>query len=215
MAKIAVGCIVRRAISCMDVAATRFIRFWRCFRATKTKNEEAGIFEIVASGELKNSRGLTANAKYRMAYRFSPSNFELNISCALRGVRLVFPLVSPQSEAFRIQGNTCEIHKPNATVRAQIEGSQWENLPPERVFNFVPGFEALPLTAILNGETRISLVVQKFENARDTDSGIEEFLSANQFSRALGTSAALPFAPSVGLNEKPRGATPSNGAYQQ
>ena len=177
--------------------------------------EEAGIFEIVATGELKNPPGLAADAKYRLAYRFSPSNFELDISCALRGVRLILPLVSPKGEAFWIQGNTCEIHKPNATVRAQIEGGQWENLAPERVFNFVPGFEALPLTAILNGETRISLAIQKAEDARDSDSGMEEFLSANQFARALGTGAVEPFTPSVNLNEKLRGAKPNKGAHQQ
>ena len=127
--------------------------------------EDAGVFDVVATGELKTSRGLTTGAKYRMAYHFSPSNFEWDISCALRGVRLVLPLVSPKRETFRIQGNTFEIHKPNATVRAAIEGAQWIKPAPERVFNFVPGVEALSLTAIVNGETRISLAIQKAADA--------------------------------------------------
>lgn len=154
--------------------------------------EYSGVFEIVATGELKTPGGLTAGAKYRLAYRFSPSNFELNIACALRGVRVVFPLVSLQGEAFWIQDDTFELYKPNATVRAQIEGGSWGKLAPERVFNFVPGFEALPLTATLNGETRISLAIQKVEGACDAASGGEEFVPANQFARTEETGAALP-----------------------
>ncbi|BCM88302.1 hypothetical protein IAD21_00133 [Abditibacteriota bacterium] len=116
--------------------------------------------ELTAVGILKNQVGEAAeDADYQFVYRFVGSIFELKASCALPDVRLVFPLVSAQHEPISFQDKTLAIRKPNAIVYAQLEGAQWENDSAERVFNFVPGVEAHPLTAVLKGEAWLTLTI--------------------------------------------------------
>jgi hypothetical protein len=123
--------------------------------------EEAGEIEISASGVLKNQGGAAAsNADYQFVYRFTASGFEMLSFCALPNVRLVFPLVSLHTERVSFEQNALEIRRSGATVQLQLEGAQWENAATERVFNFVPGVEALPLSAIVTGETRIKISIQ-------------------------------------------------------
>jgi hypothetical protein len=73
---------------------------------------------------------------------------------------LVFPLILAQDEAVSCHEDQLQIHKFGATLRAQIEGAGWENVSTGRVFNFVPGMEALPLCAILEGQARLVVSVE-------------------------------------------------------
>ncbi len=124
-------------------------------------HEEGREIELTAKGVLKNHAGEAAtSATYQLGYRFSGSTFQLRASCALPNVRLVFPLVSAQDETVSIQDKTLAVRKPHAIVHAQIEGAKWGDISIERVFNFVPGVEALPLMAVFNREARLTLTIQ-------------------------------------------------------
>ena len=72
-------------------------------------------------------------------------------------------LVSPAAEAVLQRPDGClEIQKPGATVRITATGGPLQSASSDRVFNFVPGMEALPLRLALSksAEAKLSITVK-------------------------------------------------------
>ena len=104
------------------------------------------------------SRG---NAACSLTYRFDANTVTIAVSAPGVGSgsarpRLILPLISPTGEKVTWSANRIEIHKPqgrvvieaNAPLRIQ-EGTR------PRIFNLVPGFEAVPIIAEIPADSRL------------------------------------------------------------
>ncbi len=106
----------------------------------------------------------TGTVQCQVSYTFSAAKTTLAFSCDQNGlsqnIRIVLPIVSPATESVkRISPRVIEIKKEKATVR--ISANRDLILLPTsdgRVFNFVPGMEALPL-AIDQNDAQVELEV--------------------------------------------------------
>jgi hypothetical protein len=95
-------------------------------------------------------------AEYRMKYRLTPSMVELSASCDAAKASFVLPVVCRQSDAVeRVDAHTIRIARPTGALIVRTDASQgFMDVPQERTFNLVPGFEAAPITiAMKPGET--------------------------------------------------------------
>ena len=89
-----------------------------------------------------------------LAYHFDPESASLTASAPGVGngsarPRLMLPLISPTGEKVtRISANRIEIRKPGGTLVVETNAPlEIENPGRPRIFNLVPGFEAVPLFA--------------------------------------------------------------------
>lgn len=70
--------------------------------------------------------------------------------------QLVLPLISPTGEKVMQSGNRIEIHKPQGTVVIEANAPlRIEETTRPRIFNLVPGFEAVPIIAVIPADTRL------------------------------------------------------------
>ncbi|HEY8918721.1 MAG TPA: hypothetical protein VIM87_19890 [Chitinophaga sp.] len=94
-------------------------------------------------------------------YRFSKDKVTLHFKHDAkeeRPVKVIVPVISPSTENYEIKlAHTVEVHKQEGVVRVTAD-KKMMLLPmtEERVFNFVPGLEALPFCVEAN-ETKIEL----------------------------------------------------------
>lgn len=94
-------------------------------------------------------------------YRFSNREMTINIipERDISGIRFIFPIISTNDEQVEnIDNNTVIIQKKNGDVKliasTEIHTMESSN---GRIFNFVPGMEALPLAVNINKETSLTL----------------------------------------------------------
>ncbi|MBS1661863.1 MAG: hypothetical protein JST68_12525 [Bacteroidetes bacterium] len=87
----------------------------------------------------------------QITYTFTPKNIRLsfhhNSTPQASDIRIVLPVISASGESFTTQGDkTIHIKKQNATLTIRAN-QPLQQLPTTdgRIFNFVPGFEAIPL----------------------------------------------------------------------
>ncbi|HEV2487639.1 MAG TPA: hypothetical protein VGT08_19115 [Terracidiphilus sp.] len=102
---------------------------------------------------------------YRLVYRLSEAGVELTASVNGVGpapMRLIVPVIARADEAFvQPDARTVRIAKAKGMLTVTIDAAEgFEAVPKERTFNLVPGFEAIPLAAVLQAgkETRVRIV---------------------------------------------------------
>jgi len=116
--------------------------------ATMESSDRDGQIEIKVKGTLRDKSGASpaAPVEFVCIYRITKSSFTITARTEADGVVLEVPLVSPAAEAVRqLEGGSLEIVKPEAVVLVTATGANPTLENTTRVFNFVPGMEALPL----------------------------------------------------------------------
>ncbi|MGH9600156.1 MAG: hypothetical protein ACRD27_09840 [Terracidiphilus sp.] len=90
---------------------------------------------------------------YRVTYRLSESGVELTAAAsgeipAPANLRFIVPVIARGSEAFeQPDARTVRIAKAKGTITVHTDAAAgFGNVPKERTFNLVPGFEAIPLS---------------------------------------------------------------------
>ncbi len=140
--------------------------------ARVTPSGDASEAKLAVSTSLRdNEQAVPESGEIRcgILYRFTPEKLVITARRDAAGppVQLVLPLISEAREPFRRISDRCiEIDKPGGTVRilanAPLRLAPTDN-PVARVFNLVPGFEALPLNATLpdvaSGELEVGISV--------------------------------------------------------
>ncbi len=119
--------------------------------AVVSVKEENNSVLVNVSGHLVNgnqenpSRGAVS---YQLQYLFTTEKIVLNFACQANGekVRIVMPVICRTDEKVDIAGNIVRIHKAGAVVQVGCD-QPLQELPSAtgRIFNFVPGVEAVPL----------------------------------------------------------------------
>ena len=102
----------------------------------------------------------------RTNYLFSPEKIHLSFSChpeptTTPNIRIILPLISPSGEQLTtINNNTFRLQKEKATVSLSAD-QPLQQLPTSggRIFNFVPGLEAIPL-AINHPSAELSITIK-------------------------------------------------------
>jgi hypothetical protein len=70
--------------------------------------------------------------------------------------RLVLPLISPTGETVTQSAQRIEIHKPQGRVVIEANAPlRIQKSARSRIFNLVPGFEALPIIAEIPADSRL------------------------------------------------------------
>lgn len=102
---------------------------------------------------------------YRLKYRLSSEGVELVASVSAGGpaeMKWILPVLARVDEAFELtNAQTVKIAKAKGTLTVTTDASAgFEALPMERTFNLVPGFEAIPVTVVLEAgrETRVKIL---------------------------------------------------------
>jgi hypothetical protein len=118
--------------------------------ATVESRERDGGFEIVATGVLRDGAQNAGPSpiSYRLAYRFTAA--ELQIRASIHGgaglVRFILPVVAAIDEPVRVHAEgDVRIEKPGGVVRV-TSAHPLHAVPSARVFNHVPGVQALVLS---------------------------------------------------------------------
>lgn len=115
-----------------------------------TERRDASVAALAGGRLLDKSYRDPASGRHLFELRYEIGE-NVTITASVTGpveapVHLVLPVISPQNEAVRARGDTVEIGKDHGLLR--IKASHPIALGPEgeqRVFNHVPGMQALPL----------------------------------------------------------------------
>lgn len=121
--------------------------------ATFTSNDDSNIIEYTAHAQLKNEAKEVVSE--------TASDFTLNYICSAEKLEIVattnqnikketsfvLPIVSPTGEKVeQLSGNEITIEKPDGTVKVSASVPlKIKNTPKGRIFNMVPGMEAVPI----------------------------------------------------------------------
>ncbi|HEY3330873.1 MAG TPA: hypothetical protein VGK19_12670 [Capsulimonadaceae bacterium] len=132
--------------------------------AALTHGADGSETTISATGILRDEHGepCPEPATYTLTYRYSPSQFSMTALVTGEGcAELIFPVVSPASDTMTETENGTDIAKPGATVK--IRGGANLPAPGPRIYNHVPGVEAIPFALpLVSGEAgTIKLEVQQ------------------------------------------------------
>ena len=95
-------------------------------------------------------------------YTFTPQSFKIAVQSDAVDAQLVFPIVATASETIEEKADGTYVVQKKA-ARLQISSSdrgQWKSSINKRIFNFVPGFEAVPLVIPLNTTGYASLQIK-------------------------------------------------------
>jgi hypothetical protein len=105
---------------------------------------------------------------YHFAYTLRETGVELmaNVSGPAPAiVRLVMPVIARADEMFsQPDARTVRVAKAKGTLTVQTDAVEgFEKVPQERTFNLVPGFEAIPLSVVLQTgkEVRVKIGVEQ------------------------------------------------------
>ncbi|MBC7827135.1 MAG: hypothetical protein H7122_05280 [Chitinophagaceae bacterium] len=134
----------------------------------KSRSFSGDSVQLIVQGHLRDSNGNVlpgANASFQLTYTFTANSFQMAIYTVAAGARLLFPIVAASSERVTYKADSTLAVQKNAS-RIKIFGSDkrgWESITNTRVFNFVPGFEAVPVQIMLdkNGKGLIRIEVIK------------------------------------------------------
>jgi hypothetical protein len=102
--------------------------------------------------------------KCNLTYLFTKNKISLHFNCdadsAAVPVRIVVPVVCRSDEKFSVAGYTIKIQKPGAVVKISADKPMVQ-LPTTggRIFNFVPGMEAIPLAVLHHSATVVLAVI--------------------------------------------------------
>jgi hypothetical protein len=118
--------------------------------------------KVIARGRLvdKDQRDPAGGvAAFTAEYVFRDKGVEVSFRCADTRARVVLPLISRSGEAVEMGDRRITVRKANMTVVLEADKAL-VRLPTtgERLFNFVPGFEAVPVE-VKDGTVRFSLQI--------------------------------------------------------
>ncbi|MEO5591451.1 MAG: hypothetical protein ABIR15_19410 [Chitinophagaceae bacterium] len=128
--------------------------------AQVTVKEQNGQVMVAVTGRLVNGKqedppggAIICN----LSYLFTKTKITLQFKCdakATEEIRVVVPVVCKSGEKFTVKGNTVKIQKAGAGVTVSAD-KKMILLPTTtgRVFNFVPGMEAIPLAVLGHSAT--------------------------------------------------------------
>jgi hypothetical protein len=136
---------------------------------TAEHNQEEIAFDVkgrmLTTGHKAPSGG---DLLYHLAYRLRETSVELTASVsgpAPALVRLIVPVIARGDEIFsQPDARTVRIAKSKGRLTVQTDAVEgFEKVPQERTFNLVPGFEAIPLSVVLQGgkEVRVKIGVEQ------------------------------------------------------
>jgi len=136
--------------------------------STMKSSDRDGQIEIRIRGTLRDKTGASnaTPAAFEMVYRITKSAFTITARAEGDGVVLEVPLVSPAVEPARqLADGSLEIVKPGIALLATGSGAKPTLDDTTRVFNFVPGMEAVPLRLALrqSEEVTLKLTIQSHE----------------------------------------------------
>jgi len=136
---------------------------------TAERNGEEIAFDV-------KGRLLTAGHKapsggdllYHLTYRIGEVGVELTAGIsgvAPAAARFIVPVIARGDEKFsQPEARTLKIAKTKGTLTVQTDSAEgFERIPQERTFNLVPGFEAIPLSVVLQAgkEVRVKIEVEQ------------------------------------------------------
>ncbi|WP_165186071.1 hypothetical protein [Caulobacter soli] len=137
--------------------------------AVMTVDRDGDGVKVSAQGRLltPDGKGPRSDARYTLTYRLDETSLVLTarVSNVAPGqlARLILPIVSSASEtAQRSNARMVTIAKPRGVVTVASLATDFEPLGPARIFNLVPGFEALELALPLapDGVAELRLTAQ-------------------------------------------------------
>ena len=132
--------------------------------AKVTHSDQAGALGFEVTARLLNearkepSRG---NAVCSLSYHFDADTVMIAVSAPGVGSgsnrpRLVLPLISPTGEKVTQSAKRIEIHKPQGRVVIEADAPlRIQESTRSRIFNLVPGFEAVPIIAEIPTDSRV------------------------------------------------------------
>ncbi|MBC7888455.1 MAG: hypothetical protein H7Z13_11245 [Ferruginibacter sp.] len=137
-------------------------------KATMNWVKNGDSVQVKIKGHLTDVHGtILANGEtaFEMIYLFTPASFSMAVHSGAVGAKLLFPVLSPASEKI-MQGVSNEIIIQKKSSRLKLTAGNMEIVNDKRVFNFVPGFEAVPLQIPLdkNGHGFIRIVLPDMSN---------------------------------------------------
>ena len=143
---------------------TNGVAYLSCSDLAATMEMDGGPkrIRITVQGRLVNKdqqNPAVGAVPYRIEYIFSEDAVEVRFECAHPQARVILPVISPGGEAQVWQGDhRMLVRKPRASVLVNADKLVW--LPPTdgRVFNFVPGLEAIPLS-VSSGSVKMVISV--------------------------------------------------------
>jgi hypothetical protein len=125
---------------------------------------------IEANGRLQTAdhrQPTGAQVFYQLRYDFRPERVEMSVRVQSQAplpapATFILPVVSRTQEmAARVDSQHIEIHKKRGILKIGTDAATgFQDLPQERTFNLVPGFECVPLQIALQGGTEIRIVFE-------------------------------------------------------
>jgi len=102
---------------------------------------------VQVTGDDNRTVALVSGQEYRCEYVFTPKEVRISFACDAPGARVILPLISRTGEPVEMTGDRRMVVR-KASVAVGIEADRpIVRLPTtgERMFNFVPGLEAVPI----------------------------------------------------------------------
>jgi hypothetical protein len=137
--------------------------------AILSSQDANGEIQISAKAKLKNELNETVAdtaSEFKLTYTCSEDSVRINVRTEQQiqeSTAFVLPIISPTGEVVdQPKPNEITIQKPEGllTIRASVP-LKIKEMPKERLFNMVPGAEALPILAFFDGNTgKIELTLE-------------------------------------------------------
>lgn len=117
-------------------------------KAMMTWDKKGDSVEVKVNGNLRNEAGDVvpgASSLFEIRYTFTPGSFQLSAHAGAAATKFVFPVIAARSEAIKEgAGGTILIQRASAYIKVTSSAKAvGEGMSEKRVFNFVPGFEAV------------------------------------------------------------------------
>jgi hypothetical protein len=132
--------------------------------ARVTHTDKGGTLGFAVAARLVNDarkEPARGNADCSLVYHFDAEAVMIAVNApgvgsATARPRLVLPVISPTGEKVTHSANRIEIEKPQGTVVIEANAPlRIEKTTRPRIFNLVPGFEAVPIIAEIPADTRL------------------------------------------------------------
>lgn len=135
-------------------------------KATSTWKQNQLSAEVHVKGNLRNSAGELlpgGESAFELTYTFTKSNFGMTAANLASHAKLIFPVLAQTTTPVKYTDRCLLVRKNKSSIKISgSEQSNWKEVVNRRVFNFVPGFLALPVESNLNsnGKTWISIEIK-------------------------------------------------------
>jgi hypothetical protein len=136
-------------------------------QAVVTKNTSPDEIVFEARGRLLSSAHMPlpeGDVHYQLIYRFTSAAAEIVATAtgaAKVPIELIIPVVSRSSEAVEQRDTAVRIAKQRGVLSVTTNTKQgFAQLPKERTFNLIPGFECLPLSVTMQPGEKVQVRLQ-------------------------------------------------------